>query len=143
MLFERILIPVNGSEPSKAAVAFAISQARHDRAVFILVHVYAPLPMLVGGEAREELVQVVSAEEDEIMNPTRVLLREAGVDFRERLVEGDPVEGILSAARQENCDLILMGVRLRSSLGDRVLGSVSREVVREAPCPVLLVRYDS
>ena len=54
--------------------------------------------------------------------------------------EGDPAESILEAARSEGADVIVVGSHGRGSLGRALIGSVSDQVVRHAPCPVLVVR---
>lgn len=57
-----------------------------------------------------------------------------------RIVDGRPVPTILLAARSWSADLILTGSSSRGRLGRALLGSVSDEVVRAAPCPVLVVK---
>jgi nucleotide-binding universal stress UspA family protein len=64
------------------------------------------------------------------------------VRVRYLLVEGNPAAEILSAAREGNCDLIVMGTHGRTGLNRLLMGSVAEEVVRKAPCPVLTVRAD-
>jgi nucleotide-binding universal stress UspA family protein len=57
-----------------------------------------------------------------------------------RIVDGRPVPVILHAARSWNADLVLVGGSARGALRRALLGSVSDEVVRAAPCPVLVVK---
>jgi nucleotide-binding universal stress UspA family protein len=54
--------------------------------------------------------------------------------------EGDPAESIVDAARSERADVIVVGSHGRGALGRALIGSVSDQVVRHAPCPVLVVR---
>jgi nucleotide-binding universal stress UspA family protein len=54
--------------------------------------------------------------------------------------EGDPAESIVDAARSERSDVIVVGSHGRGALGRALIGSVSDQVVRRAPCPVLVVR---
>jgi nucleotide-binding universal stress UspA family protein len=56
--------------------------------------------------------------------------------------EGDPAESIVDAARSEGADVIVVGSHGRGALGRALIGSVSDQVVRHAPCPVLVVRSD-
>ena len=53
---------------------------------------------------------------------------------------GDPGESIVSAAEAENADLVVVGTHGRGPIGRLLLGSVSDHVVRNAPCPVLVIR---
>lgn len=57
-----------------------------------------------------------------------------------RIVAGRPVPVILHSARSWNADLILVGSNGRGALSRAILGSVSDEVVRTAPCPVLVAK---
>jgi nucleotide-binding universal stress UspA family protein len=57
-----------------------------------------------------------------------------------RIVVGRPVLTILHSARSWNADLILVGGTRRGTISCALLGSVSDEVVRAAPCPVLVAR---
>jgi nucleotide-binding universal stress UspA family protein len=54
--------------------------------------------------------------------------------------EGDPAESIIEAARSERADMIVVGSHGRAPLGRALIGSVSDQVVRHAPCPVMVVR---
>lgn len=53
---------------------------------------------------------------------------------------GDPGESIVAAAEAEGADLVVVGTHGRGTIGRLLLGSVSDHVVRNAPCPVLVVR---
>jgi nucleotide-binding universal stress UspA family protein len=57
-----------------------------------------------------------------------------------RAVEGDAVHEILTFAKENPCDLIVMGTHGRTGLGRFLMGSVAEGVVRKAPCPVLTVK---
>ena len=54
--------------------------------------------------------------------------------------EGDPAESIVEAATAEGADVIVVGSHGRAALGRALIGSVSDQVVRHAPCPVMVVR---
>lgn len=54
--------------------------------------------------------------------------------------EGDPAESIIDAAQSEGADMIVVGSHGRGALGRALIGSVSDQVVRRAPCPILVVR---
>jgi nucleotide-binding universal stress UspA family protein len=54
--------------------------------------------------------------------------------------EGDPAESIIDAAQSEGADMIVVGSHGRGALGRALIGSVSDQVVRHAPCPILVVR---
>lgn len=66
-------------------------------------------------------------------------LRERGIDSAMRIAHGDPAQEILDAALVAPYDVIVMGSRGFGPLKGALLGSVSREVIRGAPCGVLVV----
>jgi nucleotide-binding universal stress UspA family protein len=56
-----------------------------------------------------------------------------------RVTTGPVAEKILELARQEKIDLIIMGTKGRKGLEYTIFGSITRKVVREAPCPVVTI----
>ena len=66
--------------------------------------------------------------------------RTSGIDVRFLVWTGAAAESIIDAAESEAADLIVVGSHGRGRLGRLILGSVSEEVTRRAPCPVLVVR---
>jgi nucleotide-binding universal stress UspA family protein len=66
--------------------------------------------------------------------------RAMGVTVSFLVWTGDPGESIVSAAEAESVDLVVVGTHGRGRIGRLLLGSVSDHVVRNAPCPVLVVR---
>jgi nucleotide-binding universal stress UspA family protein len=76
----------------------------------------------------------------------QAVVREArvhGADATFLIWEGDPGEAIVSAAEAEGVDLIVVGSNGRGPVGRFLVGSVSDFIVRQASCPVLVVRSDS
>jgi nucleotide-binding universal stress UspA family protein len=67
-------------------------------------------------------------------------VRAAGLDGEVMVLHGSPFEGIVSTARDQGVDLIVMGSHGRTGLPHLLLGSVAERVVRLAPCPVLVTR---
>jgi nucleotide-binding universal stress UspA family protein len=70
-------------------------------------------------------------------------LRERGIESAMQMEHGDPVREIVRVAEQGGYDLVLAGSRGRNPVGELLLGSVSKALVREAPCPVLVVSKDA
>lgn len=77
------------------------------------------------------------AEAEAILNRTTAQL---GVDNAEtRIVEGRPGEGLCELAAETAARALVMGTRGRGGIKRALLGSVSDYVVRNAPCPVLVI----
>ena len=64
-------------------------------------------------------------------------------DLPSEVLTGSPARTIVDAARQHQCDLIVMGTHGRHGMAHLLLGSVAERVVRTAACPVLVVRRPS
>jgi nucleotide-binding universal stress UspA family protein len=58
---------------------------------------------------------------------------------RSRTLSGDPAAEIVRHAREERCDLVVIGTHGRAGIPRLVLGSVAERVARQCPCPVLVV----
>ncbi len=67
-------------------------------------------------------------------------LKALGFEVEERLLEGIPFKEILRVAEKEGIDLIVLGSTGKGLLSEMLLGSTSEKVVREAKCPVLVVK---
>lgn len=75
-----------------------------------------------------------------IADRVRDLLVADGVSARSVVLEGRPADQIVQAARDNDCDLIVVGCQGRSGLDRLLMGSVSQQVVVQAACPVLVVK---
>lgn len=137
LALKSILHPTDFSPQAERAFEFACSLARDHRSRLILLHVEPGREVLLGqlgmppgrgnGQAaREQLEQLAAA--------APALAVECVV------VQGDPAEQILAAARDRGCELIVMGTHGRSGLSRLLTGSVAERVMREATCPVLTVK---
>lgn len=138
-----ILAPVDFSEPSDRALAYAVELARQLDASLHVFHVQE-MPVLatpsVGAPVPPELA--AGAETDTRAELDRILApyRDRGVTLRETLAHaGPPADAIVAYAREHPVDLIVMGTHGRTGLGRVLLGSVAEHVVRHAPCAVLTI----
>jgi nucleotide-binding universal stress UspA family protein len=92
------------------------------------------------GEAVAGLRQEAQQRAETVVETLRAALRFRTASVAARIVDGRPVPVVLHAARSWNADLILMRGSTRGALGRAILGSVPDEVVRAAPCPVLVTK---
>ncbi len=136
---QRILVPVDFSTSSGDALRLAQSLARALGASIEVLHVMDPSDTMLdriadrpsGGDpatARDLLRDFVAA------------LGAASVPMTERLEQGEPQERIVTLARDEGFDLIVMGTIGRTGRPLSLVGSVADSVVRTSPRPVLTVR---
>ena len=135
---ERILVAVDGSDFSMAAVDQAISLGGICSSQIFLISVVALYPEQM--EVAPNLVETMSAEVRQRLDAAKEKVDKTGISC-ETIVNmgGAPHEFIVQAAKDKNIDLILMGTHGRSGLKRVLLGSVAQNVIAHAPCPVMVV----
>jgi nucleotide-binding universal stress UspA family protein len=133
-----ILHPTDFSESGKPALRLALRLARDLGARLILLHVAAP-PVLFGELGMALPVPAMPKQDlDEERAQLKELAAASGAECR--VVEGAAAAEILRLAGEEPCDLIVLGTHGRGPLARLLVGSVTTEVLRHAPCPVLAVK---
>lgn len=75
---------------------------------------------------------------DEDLDYARGYLANHEIEAVTKAGQGDPADEILQEARTGGCDLIIVGTRELGPIVGRLLGSVSRKVAHDAPCPVIV-----
>jgi nucleotide-binding universal stress UspA family protein len=82
----------------------------------------------------------VTESDTGLLDDARARAEEAGVTAYTRLLRGEPADEIVAYADAVDADLIVVGSRGHGAVTSALLGSVSREILREARRPVLVVR---
>ena len=140
MAYNRILLPVDGSEHSMHAVAHAVSLVREGGEI-VVATVLPPIPNVIGGDARKEAEEAVKTDASLITQPVMDVIAKDNIACREKIVlHTSTAEGIIETAEDMKCDLIVMGSRGRSDIEGLLLGSVTHKVLTLATVPVLVVR---
>jgi universal stress protein A len=144
-MFKRILVPMDFSAPSDAALDYARSMATRFDASLHLLHV-AEDPYRAVYSA-EVFVPEIEGLRDEILGDAigRLKDRLRASDVNELHATADAIIGtpagcIAEYAAAHEIDLIVMGTHGRGGMSHLLMGSVAERVVRTAPCPVLTVR---
>ena len=138
-----LLVPVDGSAGSVHAARFAARLARDAGAAVELLHVYdAPRVTTLGLTAltRDEIDAMKVRVSRESFERAEEAMAGIEVPFERHVIVGDPVSEIIARAKRIDADLIVIGNRGLSPVEGLLLGSVSARVVREAGCPVTVVR---
>lgn len=139
---ERLLVPVDGSEASLRATAWAAAYAARSGAELILLHVHDARGSETLALGSLDAAQIQEAER-RIAGPSFDKARArigAGTAVRTLVSIGDPAAEIVALARREQASLIVMGSRGLSPVRELLLGSVSEKVIRHAHCAVTVVR---
>jgi nucleotide-binding universal stress UspA family protein len=142
----RILLAIDDSRFSQAAIETVIEQARpHDTDVRIL-HVVESPPLLVAREmggydpALETALESQKQNAEALVRKAAELLRARGIKVAAALEVGDPKSKILDVAEEWRADLIVVGSHGRRGFERFLMGSVSDAVARHAKCSVQIVR---
>ena len=138
-----LLVAVDFSDPTDLIMRVAIRLAKCLEASVWVVHAAEPEPDFVGYDAGPEVVRGQVARE--LRNEHRQLqeytnqFREAGVDAKARLVRGPTVAALLAMAEKQDADLIVVGSHGRGMVGEMLMGSVSKGLIRAGRWPVTVV----
>lgn len=139
----RILIPVDGSDRSLAAVRFVtdtLVRASHDLEIHLL-NVQPPLPSAVATFIDSAVLRDFHLEEGaKALAGARKLLDDAGVRYASSTLVGEPAETIAAYAEQRDCAGIVMGTRGLGPAVGLLLGSVAHKVLHLSKVPVTLVK---
>ena len=156
-MFERILLPTDGSELAKSAAEHAAALAEKFGATVIALQVIdseaqiiahtapATIEPLPSGQVTAQIAHeaVEGQRETARENVDRVAaeLRERGIATETSIVEGGPGDAICAAVEALDCDTVVMATHGRSGFRRAVLGSVADHVARNTPqAAVLLIR---
>jgi nucleotide-binding universal stress UspA family protein len=139
---ERILVPLDFSSASIYALNYAVSLAKVFRAAIHLVHVHPPDELAPVPGAGHFLLRFAEVTERLNQKLTDIHRKHVPTFFPENchIRSGLPYQEIIGLGREIDADLIALSTRGHSGLKRLVLGSTAERVVRNAPCPVLVVR---
>jgi nucleotide-binding universal stress UspA family protein len=139
-LYKKIVIPLDNSPTDETILIHVRRLARLTNAQLVLVHV-------ADGFAARLQDQLNLADSEEIKEDQAYLdkvcasLHKDGFNARAILVHGkEPVDGILSVAQNEGCDLIAMATHGHQFIEDMILGSVADTLRHRTDIPVLMIR---
>ena len=156
-MFEKILVPLDGSEHSLKALEIAIQIAKKFDGKITLIHVYSvtirPVimpepttltPPMIPAMTPAEVSKAVEATRKagaSILTDGEQKVKAKEVQVETTLREGHTVQEIVKTAKEGKFDLIVIGGRGISKIRELLLGSVTDGVIHHAPCPVLVIKF--
>lgn len=141
-MFDEILVPTDGSDPSLVAVDEGVELAKgFDGRVHFLhvVDVGTEMSAASGGVAGE-LSKTLEDVTEEALDEAESRAREAGVSHERAVLEGVPHEAINEYSAEHGIDVVVLGTSGRSGLKEKLLGSTTDQVAQSADCSVLIAR---
>lgn len=150
-MIKTILVPTDGSEHARKAVVMGADLASKYQAKLTLLHVMRELgsgriPESLRDYAHAENIAVTERDVLEsvggqVIREAEVLARGQGAsEIRTTLEVGDPAAAILSVAKKDGADMIVMGSRGLGDLQGLLLGSVSHKVSHVSDCTCVTVK---
>ncbi|GAA2720749.1 universal stress protein [Cellulomonas aerilata] len=139
-----IVVGVDGSDTSRAALHWAHEEAAHHGASLTVVTAWhlPTLPMSPPLGALPDEGYESQPKRNALATLDRLVAdlgtRDPAVDVRSAIVEGNPAKVLID--RSEECDLLVVGSRGLEGFSGMLLGSVSQHVMAHAHCPVVVVK---
>lgn len=148
-MLKHILVPLDESELSEAAIPYARSVAGPDGKVTLLRVVdemSMPSPRSLGGSFRGATEINYEQLKLDMMEHAQAYLEDTVRDIKREIPKSDievrygrPAEAIITAAEELKVDAIVMSTHGRSGFARWMLGSVTQKVLDAKPCPILII----
>ena len=153
-MFERIVVPLDGSRLSTQAIPYATEVGKRFGSEIILVRVIspddlAPVPEVQGMDNYNSTDLIQKEETDEVDNAAyakRYLtnwsqsLKSQGVKASYEVLVGNPATAIMLLAKNQQASLIVMMSHGKGAFRRAIIGSVADEILRHSSIPVLIIR---
>jgi nucleotide-binding universal stress UspA family protein len=145
-MYQKILVPLDGSERAEAILPHVIELAQCGNGSIILLQIIEPEPLLISPydpltirESNETITHHLN-EAKAYLWTRCTRLHKLGLEAHSRVDHGPVVEGILEVASNEAVDLIAMASHGRTGLARVLFGSVATGILEKAQQPLLLIR---
>ena len=140
-MYDRILLPTDGSAGTRPTIEHAISLAENNGAtVYVLYVVDRRLSLAASKDTESDVMESLERDGRHAVERVANELEEAGISYETAIREAVPHRGILSYAREKDVDIIVMGTHGktgRDRLGN--IGSVTQRVLDSEQWPVLVI----
>ena len=140
-MYRHILIPTDGSELAEHGVTHGLALAKSLGAKVSVIFVMEPFSEMTGRflEAVARYAELRKEQATSELDRAAKAAKQAGVSCETIQVENaQPHQGIIAAAEDKGCDLIVMSSHGRSGLSVLLIGSVTNKVLTQAKTPVLV-----
>ena len=145
MAYHNILVPVDGSETSHAAVEKAVEFAKAFGSKITVVQALVLDPYIaaeyISASQTNDLIERARTSIEESLAAAKAKFNEQGIEVETKLLEGQVIHReIIRAAEELHADLIIIGSHGRTGFKKLFLGSVAQSLLGESHVPVLIVR---
>jgi Universal stress protein UspA and related nucleotide-binding proteins len=147
-MYKNILVATDGSPLSEKAVetATALCEALNAKLYLFYASPSYPMPAYAGGMvyepiSKKEYAAFFTEQAEQVLNAAEEIVKKTPTMFeRVHVLAATPWEAILNAAKDNNCDLIVMASHGRRGISALLLGSETQKVLTHSTLPVLVIR---
>ena len=150
-MFQRIVVPLDGTDLSSRALPYAVELAQKFSSELILISVVSPSTVVASGVEGPSSVQILVesaqakdkqavAEATDRLNAVARDCSAKGIKNSVIVATGAPAEEILKTCQARKADLVVMTTHGRTGIKRAVLGSVTDAIARSSVVPVLVIR---
>jgi nucleotide-binding universal stress UspA family protein len=147
-MYPKVLVAIDGSPTSDAALDEAITLAKAQGSMLRLVHVVDVGPAYLTAETSfqlDEYERALYQAGEQILEKALAKVRATGLEAETKLIQiatinEHPADELVAEAQRWSADLIVVGTHGRRGFRHLLLGSVAEGVIRSAKQPVLLIR---
>jgi nucleotide-binding universal stress UspA family protein len=141
-LFDRILVPVDGSRPSEVGTALGLDAARQFGGTLVFVNI-VDLPLLMGNTDygatdTADIIEEARVAGDKLAKGAAQSARAQGLKAEALVLEGPVLEMLLEAIEQSRVTIVVMGSHGRGVLARALMGSTTDGLLRRSPVPVVV-----
>ncbi len=138
-LYMKILVPMDGSKYSEKALLHACDISKKYQSNLILLYVVEkslPINLL----DRKEYLEILRKFGNNVLMKGKKITTDKGIDSKIIIKEGNIVNEIIKLAKNEKCNLIIVGNKGLGTAARFLLGSVSNKLANNSPCSILIIK---
>jgi nucleotide-binding universal stress UspA family protein len=138
----KVLVPVDGSDPSDVALEYAIEQFGDEDVIALNVIDPVDGATTLGPGSADDWLSSAKERADDVLEAAAERAAEAGQDIETDRTVGRPARTVVEYAEEHDVDHIVIGSHGREGISRVLLGSVAETVVRRSSVPVTVARRD-
>jgi nucleotide-binding universal stress UspA family protein len=144
-MFEKILVPLDGSELAECALPYVINLAKEGVAKEVVLLTVFEIPSLVFAEGLDftSIREMQFATAQKYLSGLQSKVSMEDLTVKIEVLEGKPTELIVEYSKKNNVNLIVIATHGYTGMKQLMLGSVALRVLHDAHAPVLLIRPES
>jgi nucleotide-binding universal stress UspA family protein len=138
-LYMKILVPLDGSKYSEKALLHACDLAKNYQANLVLLYVVEK-SFSINLLDKKEYLEMLRKFGNKVLIKGKEMTTNRGIDSKIILREGNITDEIIKIAKNEKCNLIIVGNKGLGATTRFLLGSVSSKLANNSPCSILIVK---